>query len=105
MVGLVLLAPAADFTERLMWDRMDAEARAAIERDGAWMRPSEYGEAYPVTRALIEDGRRWSILGGPVGIRVPVRILQGWSQDPDVPWRHALELAGLDRGGGRWCSA
>ena len=76
------------------WDRLDAEARGAIERDGAWMRPSEYGDAYPITRGLIEDGRRWGILGGPVGIKVPVRILQG-GQDPDVPWRHALELAGL----------
>jgi pimeloyl-ACP methyl ester carboxylesterase len=42
---------------------------------------------------LLEDGARWSILGGaPVPISVPVRILQG-SLDPDVPWRHALELA------------
>ena len=56
------------------------------------MRPSDYGDPYPITRALIEDGRRWSILGGPVGITAPVRILQGGA-DPDVPWRHALELA------------
>ena len=57
------------------------------------MRPSDYGEPYPITRALLEDGARWSILGGPpIPICIPVRILQG-GQDPDVPWRHALELA------------
>ena len=90
--GLVLIAPAADFTDALMWATMDAAARRTVETEGVWMRPSDYGDPYPITRALIEDGRRWSILGGPVGITAPVRILQGGA-DPDVPWRHALELA------------
>jgi pimeloyl-ACP methyl ester carboxylesterase len=92
VAGLVLVAPAADFTERLIWPGLDAAARAAIERDGVWARPSAYGDPYPITRGLIEDGRRWSILPGPVGVRAPVRILQG-GEDPDVPWRHALDLA------------
>jgi pimeloyl-ACP methyl ester carboxylesterase len=90
--GLVLIAPAADFTEALMWPGLSDEARAAIEADGFWMQPSEYGPPYPITRAMIEDGRRWSILPGPVRITAPVRVLQG-AQDPDVPWEHALKLA------------
>lgn len=91
--GLVLVAPAADFTERLMGPRLPREALAAIGRDGVWMRPSAYGDGdYPITAALLEDGARWSILPGPVAITAPVRILQGGA-DPDVPWRHALELA------------
>ena len=70
------------------------EGRAALAADGVWLRPSPYGdEGYPITRTLLEDGARWSILGSePVPIEVPVRILQG-AADPDVPWRHALELA------------
>ena len=92
IAGLVLIAPAADFTERLIWAGMDAEARRAVEEDGVWLRPSAYGDPYPISKALIEDGRRWSILPGPVGITAPVRILQG-GDDPDVPWRHALALA------------
>jgi pimeloyl-ACP methyl ester carboxylesterase len=92
VAGLVLIAPAADFTERLIWAGTDADARRAVEADGVWHRPSAYGDPYPITRGLIEDGRRWSILPGPVGIRTPVRILQGGA-DPDVPWRHALALA------------
>ena len=59
---------------------------------GSWTRPSAYEpEGLPFTRALIEDGARWSILPGPVPIHVPVRILQG-GEDVDVPWRHALGL-------------
>lgn len=92
MAGMVLVAPAADFTERLMKPELSAEALAQIEREGAWTRPSAYGEGYPITRELLEDGARWGVLPGPVGVRAPVRILQGGA-DPDVPWRHALLLA------------
>lgn len=93
VAGLVLVAPAADFTERLIWDRLDPAARRQIEVDGAWLRPSAYGqEPYPITRRLIEDGRSWLLLDAPaIAIDRPVRILQG-AADPDVPWRHALEL-------------
>jgi pimeloyl-ACP methyl ester carboxylesterase len=93
IAGLLLVAPAADFTERLMKPKLPAEAVAALNRDGVWRRPSEYDpEGYLITRALFEDGARWSILPGPLDIECPVRILQGGA-DPDVPWRHALELA------------
>ena len=91
--ALVLVAPAPDFTETLMAPALSEEAKAAIARDGRWIRPSDYGDGgYPITRELLEDGARWSILPGPVPIDVPVRVLQGGA-DPDVPWTHALELA------------
>jgi pimeloyl-ACP methyl ester carboxylesterase len=90
--ALVLVAPAADFTEKLMTPNIPPQGHAALARDGVWFQPSEYGDPDPVTAALLEDGARWSILPGPVPIGVPVRILQG-GQDTAVPWRHALELA------------
>jgi pimeloyl-ACP methyl ester carboxylesterase len=90
--AMVLIAPAPDFTEKLMTPALTAEAKAAICEHGVWLEPSPYGEPNPITRALLEDGARWSILPGPVPITAPVRILQGGA-DPDVPWRHALELA------------
>ena len=90
---MVLIAPAPDFTEKLMAPDLSDEAKAAIARDGFWIRPSEYDDGgYPITRDLLEDGGRWSILPGPVPIDIPVRVLQGGA-DPDVPWTHALELA------------
>jgi hypothetical protein len=93
VAGLVLIAPAADFTERLIAPSLPPEAVAAIDRDGLWRRPSPYDpQGYPISRALLEDGARWSILPGPVAVEAPVRILQGGA-DPDVPWRHALALA------------
>jgi pimeloyl-ACP methyl ester carboxylesterase len=92
LAGLVLIAPAPDFTEELMWKGFSPEIRHQIETDGVWLRPSAYGEPYPITRALIEEGRNHLLLGGSIGVGCPVRILQG-AQDPDVPWRHAFALA------------
>jgi pimeloyl-ACP methyl ester carboxylesterase len=91
LAGLVLIAPAPDFTEELMWKGFSPEARHDIETKGVWLRPSEYGEPYPITRALIEEGRNHLLLGSAIEVGCPVRILQG-AQDPDVPWQHAFAL-------------
>lgn len=91
--GLVLIAPAADFTDALLRPSLPPEALEALADRGVWTRPSAYDpEGYEIGAALLEDGARWSILGGAVPIRSPVRILQGGA-DPDVPWPHALALA------------
>ncbi len=92
IAGLVLIAPAVDFTEELMWNKFSPEVRREIETKGAWQRPSQYdNEPYPITRGLIEDGRKHLLLGGLIETGCPVRILQG-VEDPDVPWGHAVEL-------------
>lgn len=91
--GLLLIAPAPDFTEALLWKNLPEQARAEIMARGQWMRPSAYEAPYPITRALIEEGRSHLLLGKPIPFAGPVRILQG-EADPDVPWRHALALAG-----------
>ncbi len=92
IAGLVLIAPAVDFTEALMWARFSPEVKREIETTGQWLRPSPYGpEPYPITRDLIEDGRRHLLLGGVVRAYGPVHILQGM-RDTDVPWQHAMLL-------------
>src|SRR5450631_4870555 len=91
LAGLVLIAPAPDFTEELMWKNFSPEAHHEIETNGVWLRPSAYGEPYPITRALIDEGRNHLLLGGSINVGCPVRILQG-AQDPDVPWQHAFAL-------------
>lgn len=92
IAGMVLIAPAVDFTEELMWKQFSDATKREIQEKGKWLRPSEYGdEPYPITRGLIEDGRNHLLLGGLIETGCPVHILQG-VQDPDVPWRHAVEL-------------
>lgn len=92
LAGMVLIAPAPDFTETLMWARFPPETQAKILATGRFERPSEYSEEpYVITRDLIEDGRRHLLLDAPFAVGCPVRILQG-AQDADVPWQHAMSL-------------
>lgn len=92
IAGMLLIAPAPDFTEALMWPSLPEDAKRQIMEQGEWSWPSEYDhEPYPITRALIEDGRNNLILHDRLKLSFPVRILQGM-QDPDVPWNHALKL-------------
>ena len=90
--ALILIAPAVDFTEALMWDAFPAETKDALVRDGVWHRPSPYAEEPDViTHRLIEDGRSHLLLTGPIEIGCRVRVIQGM-RDPDVPWAHAMRL-------------
>jgi pimeloyl-ACP methyl ester carboxylesterase len=89
----VLIAPAVDFTEELMWKRFPPEVKREIEQTGVWARPSQYSDQpYLITRGLIEEGRSHLLLENMIETGCPVRILQG-VQDPDVPWQHAVELS------------
>ena len=92
IAALILIAPAPDFTDKLMWPELGPEAQAAIMRDGFYLKPSAYDpEPTVITRDLIEDGAKWSLLDAPIPISCPIRIIQGMN-DPDVPWQHAIRL-------------
>src|SRR5215831_7280040 len=70
IAGLVLIAPAPDFTEELMWKGFSPEIREEIDSKGVWFRPSQYGDGapYPITRALIEEGRNHLLLGSSIDV-------------------------------------
>lgn len=90
--GLVLLAPAPDFTHAIWEDELTAAERDRLLRDGYVERPSEYStEPYLITRRLIEDGRHHLLLGQPIDIDCPVRILHGM-RDSDVAWQRSITL-------------
>ena len=74
-----------------MWNGFSEKIREEIQTEGVWLRPSAYGELYPITKTLIEEGRNHLLLGGAIDVGCPVRILQG-AKDADVPWQHAFEL-------------
>lgn len=90
--ALVLIAPAPDFTEELMWKGFSQEVRDTLQREGIYRRPSEYDdEPYEITMKLIEEGRAHLLLDKKIPLTLPVRILQGMN-DADVPWSHAMRL-------------
>lgn len=92
LAALVLIAPAVDFTEELIWAKLPQAARAQMLASGVWRTPSAYSEEPDaITLRLIEEGRAHLLFGAPLRAHAPVHILQGL-QDPDVPWRHAQKL-------------
>jgi pimeloyl-ACP methyl ester carboxylesterase len=91
VAAVIGIAAAPDFTEALMWEAMTFDERATIMRDGVLHVPSQYGEPYPITRALIEDGRTHLLLNAPIAIDCPLRLLHG-QRDADVPWEMALRI-------------
>ena len=91
VAALVTIAAAPDFTEDAIWAGLDAAARRQLTEQGQVDLPSDYGEPYPVTRRLIEDGRNHLVLRTPLDLPVPVRFLQG-TADADVDPGVALRL-------------
>jgi pimeloyl-ACP methyl ester carboxylesterase len=92
LAAFVGIAAAPDFTEAMMWEAMTFEERAILMERGVLEQPNAYGDPYPITRALIEDGRTRLVLGAPIPITAPVRLLHGQA-DRDVPWEFSLRLA------------
>lgn len=95
VVGLVLLAPAPDFTHELVEPALTAAQKRDLKKKGFFEEPSDYSpDPYIYTRALIEDGRNNRVMAGPIDTHCPVHILQGLA-DADVPASHALKLVSL----------
>ncbi len=94
VAGLVCIAAAPDFTERMWENGFTLAERSALAGGDVVLRPSEYSdEPYPITMRLIEDGRRNLVLDRALRLQVPVRLLQG-TADTDVPQAIAVELLG-----------
>jgi pimeloyl-ACP methyl ester carboxylesterase len=90
--GLVGIAAAPDFTEELIWAGLDEAGRAKLAADGVIYQPSEYDPVpTPITMKLIEEGRKHLLLGGPIALHCPVRLIHG-KKDPDVPWQTAQRI-------------
>lgn len=93
--ALVLIAPAWNMTEDLMWARFTPEIRQTIMESGVYRLPSNYeAGGYQITRRLIEDGRQHMIGPTPFDPGCPVRIIHGM-RDADVSYERSLKLVEL----------
>jgi pimeloyl-ACP methyl ester carboxylesterase len=92
IAGMLLIAPAPDFTSELVEPQLTEAQRRDLAEKGWFGEPSQYSDdPYVYTRALFEDGEKNRVLTGIIDTHCPVHILQGM-QDPDVPYMHALRL-------------
>ncbi|PRY94660.1 serine aminopeptidase S33 family [Hasllibacter halocynthiae] len=89
--GMVLVAPAPDFTEQGLWNGFDDLMRAKLMREGRVAVPSDYGDPYMITKALIEDGRRNLVMDAPLEVPGKLRMLLG-TADTSVPVEWGTDL-------------
>ncbi len=93
IAGLIGVAAAPDFTEDLIWPELSPSERGRLDTEGVVHLANPYGEApTPVTKAIIEDGRKHLVLRGEIPLTCPVRLIHGL-EDRDVPWRTSVRLA------------
>ncbi|HEX3524072.1 MAG TPA: alpha/beta hydrolase [Stellaceae bacterium] len=91
--ALVGVAAAPDFTEDLVWPRLDPAQQRHLRENGAVTLPSEYDPAgYTYRLSLFEDGKRHLVMRRGIALECPVRLLHGMS-DASVPWQTSLSLA------------
>lgn len=93
VAGLVGLAPAPDFTEKLIWDQLTEEQKKDVESHGFIDLPCDYSpQPYTFTQHLFQDGRDHLVLNRPIPFVGPVQIVHG-QKDADVPWQQSLDLS------------
>jgi pimeloyl-ACP methyl ester carboxylesterase len=91
--GLLTIACATDFTERLLWPILNDSMKTDLQDNGMIELPSAYeGSSYPITLRLLEDGKDHLLLDRPIPISCPVRMIHGLA-DRDVPWQISLETS------------
>jgi len=91
IAGLVGIAAAPDFTENLLPQSLSEEHLDIIEKEGVVVIPSDYEDPYTITKALLEEGGKHTLLDDEIPLDCPVRLLQGM-EDTSVPWERALKI-------------
>ncbi len=87
--GIVGIAAAPDFTERMISVELTSDERADLLANGRVEIGSEHGSPYVITRRLVQDGARQRLLHEGIPVSCPVRLLHG-TADSDVPVETAL---------------
>ena len=86
VLGMILLAPAVDMTENLMWNNFSKEEKEILSKDGFLKKQNEgYDSSYNITKQLIHDGRDHLLLNGDIDLNCPIRFIHGM-MDKSVPW-------------------
>ncbi|WP_412058764.1 alpha/beta hydrolase [Bartonella sp. DGB2] len=90
LAGIVLIAPAPDFTEKLILPSLNIIQRANLNEGGQIA--LEAGNPYAVfSKALFDDGRDHLVMEGILPFECPIVIMHGM-EDTVVPYSHSLAL-------------
>ena len=91
--GIIGLAAAPDFTEKIIWSKMTHLQKEEFLKNGFIYENSEYDDSpYIISKKLIEDGRQNLLLNNKINISIPTILIHG-QKDNDVPWETSIELS------------
>ena len=89
--GYVGIASAPDFTEELIWKKLNIFEKNNIKKNKIYKLKSNHNNFYPITKKFIVDGKKNLILNKKIKCNFPVELLHGIN-DSSVPWFYSLKL-------------
>ena len=89
--GFIGIAPAPDFTEELIWKKLNIFEKNNIRKNKIYKLKSSHNNFYPITKKFIFDGKKILILNKKIKCNFKVELLHG-IRDSSVPWTYSINL-------------
>ena len=89
--GFIGIAPAPDFTEELIWKKLNIFEKNNIRKNKIYKLKSSHNNFYPITKKFIFDGKKILILNKKIKCNFKVQLLHG-IRDSSVPWAYSINL-------------
>ena len=89
--GFIGIAPAPDFTEELIWKKLNIFEKNNMRKNKIYKLKSSHNNFYPITKKFIFDGKKILILNKKIKCNFKVELLHG-IRDSSVPWAYSINL-------------
>jgi len=89
--GFVGIASAPDFTEELIWKKLNIMEKNKIKKDEIYKLKSSHNNFYPITKNFISDGKKNLVLDKKIKCNFPVELLHGIN-DSSVSWFYSIKI-------------
>jgi uncharacterized protein len=90
--GFIGIASAPDFTEELIWKKLNIIEKNKIRKNKIYkLKSSHNNSSYPITKKFIFDGKKILVLNKKIKCNFPVELFHG-IKDSSVSWFYSIKL-------------